>query len=76
MNVFFTPQSKNKKTGDIPTTISSKKTCPPSCPFMGAGCYADIGPLAFWWMKVSDNNAGISWDQLCNNIAALPEGTV
>lgn len=76
MNVFFTAVSKNKKTGEIPTTISSKKTCPPACPFIGAGCYADIGPLAFWWLKVTDNNAGQSWEELCNQIAALPDGSV
>lgn len=76
MKVFFTPVSKNKKTGEIPTTISSRKTCPPACPFINAGCYADVGPLMFWWLKVTDNNAGLEWNKLCEQIADLPEGTV
>jgi hypothetical protein len=75
MKVHFTPRSGNSKTGDIPVTISASRTCPSVCPFRGAGCYADIGPLMIHWRRV-DEGRGISWLQLCKNIAALPEGTV
>ena len=75
MKVHFTPRSGNSKTGDIPVTISASRTCPSVCPFRGAGCYADIGPLMIHWHKV-DNNQGITWQQLCKNITALPPGTV
>jgi len=37
-------QSKNIKTGLVSATYSSiDATCPKSCPFMGEGCYAQIG---------------------------------
>ena len=75
MRVAFTAKSKNNKTGEIPVTISSSRTCPDACPLKDAGCYADIGPLMIHWRRV-DKGEGISWDQLCKNIAALPEGTV
>lgn len=75
MRVAFTLKSKNNKTGDIPVTISASKTCPDACPLKGAGCYADIGPLMIHWKNV-DQNKGITWNQLCKNIAELPAGTV
>lgn len=76
MKVFFTAESLNKKTGKIPVTVSSMKTCPSTCPFIGAGCYADIGPLAIWWRKVTDSVVGLTWDKFCEKIAELPAGTV
>lgn len=75
MRIGFTRKSSNKKTGDIPVTISPSKTCPSACPLRGAGCYADIGPLMIHW-KAVDKNQGVTWDQLCKNIAELPPGTV
>lgn len=75
MRIGFTRKSSNKKTGDIPVTISPSKTCPSACPLRGAGCYADIGPLMIHW-KAVDKNQGVTWDQLCKNIAQLPPGTV
>lgn len=75
MRVGFTLKSSNAKTGNIPVTISSSKTCPSSCPLKGAGCYADIGPLMIHW-KAVDNNRGVTWDQLCKNISELEPGAV
>lgn len=75
MQVQFTPKSGNTKTGDIPVTISPSSTCPSVCPLRGAGCYADIGPLMIHWKRV-DSGQGISWQELCNKISELPEGTV
>lgn len=75
MQIGFTLSSKNKKTGEIPVTVSPSNTCPSACPFRGAGCYADIGPLMIHWRRV-DKGHGISWDQLCDNIKELAPGTV
>lgn len=75
MRVGFTPKSSNKKTGAIPVTISPSSTCPSACPFRGAGCYADIGPLAIHWQRV-DSNKGLSWDQFCKTISELEPNTV
>lgn len=75
MRIGFTQKSGNKKTGAIPVTISPSNTCPGSCPFKKAGCYADIGPLLIHWMAV-DNNRGLTWDQFCKKISELEPGTV
>lgn len=75
MRVGFTLKSMNKKTGEIPVTISPSNTCPSACPLRGSGCYADIGPLAIFWRRV-DHNKGLTWDKFCDAISQLPEGTV
>lgn len=35
--------SLNGKTGIVSATYVAQATCPSSCPFMGAGCYAETG---------------------------------
>lgn len=37
-------RSSNQKTGAIATTYASQSTCPATCPFRSAGCYAEHGP--------------------------------
>lgn len=67
-------KSYNQKTGPIPVSTSSADTCPPSCPFNGGGCYAQEGPLRFHWAKVTSGERGMSWEDFCAAVAALPEG--
>ncbi len=69
----FTLASHNAKTGSIPVTTSSASTCPQACPLKGNGCYAEAGPLAWHWKAVSDGRRGISLDNVCAKIAALPK---
>lgn len=46
MNVLAMAVSHNKKTGPVSATYVSQATCPPSCAFRGAGCYAEhTGPV-------------------------------
>lgn len=52
--------STNKKTGPMPVATSSKKTCPPSCPLAGNGCYADSYPLKGRWDEVTSGKRGFS----------------
>ena len=77
-NVHLTPKSGNKKTGPIPVTTSSRHTCPDSCPLKrsthGNGCYADGGPLALHWNKVTAGERGATLTALCEQIAAFPAG--
>lgn len=78
LTVNLTRKSRNVKTGDIPVSTTSSVTCPDACPFKRGpdgmnGCYADGGPLAILWRKVSDGY-GLSWDEFCKQIEALPEG--
>jgi hypothetical protein len=74
MQVHITMKSANVKTGPIPVSTSSADTCPGSCPFKKQGCYADSGPLALHWAKVTAGDRGMQWSEFCDVIAALPAG--
>ena len=76
MNIHLTPISSNVKTGPIPVTTSSANTCPDICPFKKSGCYADSGPLAIHWSKVTKGERGDSLDILARQIKAFPRGQV
>lgn len=77
MNFHLTRKSSNAKTGPIPVSTTSGSTCPPACPFNRdneGGCYADSGPLAIHWKKVTAGERGVSLDEFCEQIERLPEG--
>ena len=75
VTAHLTVKSRNAKTGPIPVSTTTSRTCPQACPFnAGNGCYAASGPLAMHWRKVDDGSRGTSWDQFCSDIGALPEG--
>ena len=75
MNYHLTPVSRNGKTGPIPVSTTSARTCPPTCPFNDeGGCYAETGPLALHWRQVTLGTRGTGLDEFCAAIAALPEG--
>jgi hypothetical protein len=38
------------------------------------GCYAEGGPLAIHWGKVSNRERGTDWSTFCSSIARLPKG--
>jgi hypothetical protein len=40
------------------------------------GCYAEGGPLAILWRKVTERKAGMAWDAAMSEIAKLPRGTL
>ena len=63
--------------GKIPVSTTSASTCPAICPFNHAnegGCYANAGPLAMHWAKVTDGNRGDTWSVFTGKIANLKEG--
>lgn len=60
-NVHITMKSNNKKVGKIPVSTTSASTCPDDCPFKKDGCYADGGPLAMHWAKVTSGERGVTW---------------
>jgi hypothetical protein len=48
--VAVVERSENQKlstNGRCSATYASQKTCPKTCPFFGAGCYAEMGPIAY-----------------------------
>lgn len=73
-NVHLTLKSSNVKTGPIPVSTSSRETCPDSCSLKKNGCYADSGPLALHWTKVTSGERGMGFADFCSTIAALPDG--
>jgi len=66
--------SSNRKTGPIPVSTSSLRTCPPSCG-MWLACYAKLGPLHWHWNKVTRKERGESWSSFIKRITALPHNT-
>jgi hypothetical protein len=76
----FKLSSENEKTGPIPVTMTSKDTCPTSCPFQGSGCYAEQGILSVVWRQIGKAPThirapkSINLEELCDHIAALPAG--
>ncbi len=74
--IQFTRVSRNSKTGPIPVTTTSEESCADSCPLKHDGCFADNGPLALLWRKVTERKAGIAWQEAMAAIKALPKGTL
>ena len=74
--IQFTRTSRNAKTGPIPVTTTSEESCPHACPLKGNGCYAEGGPLAILWRKVTERKAGLAWDAAMSEISKLPKGTL
>lgn len=78
LSVNLTMKSRNAKTGPIPVSTTSHQTCPKACPLSGGnGCYAEGGPLAFMWRKLSAGGYafGLAWGDFCTKVAAMPAGT-
>ncbi len=70
----LTPVSFNRKTGPIPVSMTDPQSCPPSCAFLGAGCYAEHGNTRMHWARIA--RRGDSWEAFCASVAALPAGTL
>lgn len=68
----LTLKSANAKTGKIPVSVTASDSCPPTCSFMGNGCYAESGPLALHWSKVNTGERGMPWQMFCDAIDTLP----
>lgn len=74
LKFHLTLKSRNQKTGPIPVSTSSAKTCPPDCPLKSAGCYAEAGPLGMFWRKVTEGAAGVVYSEFLQGVADLPNG--
>lgn len=76
VTVQITKKSGNSKTGPIPVTTTSSESCPSACPLKGSGCYAESGPLALHWRKVTAGERGGEWDELTDFVRDLPPAQV
>jgi len=74
--VGFVLCSSNRKTGGIPVSTTSARTCPSSCPLKHKGCYARLYPLGYYWRKVTNGERGLPWEEFLEEVRALPEGTL
>jgi hypothetical protein len=74
LRVSFVLRSGNRKTGPIPVTMSSARTCPESCALFGKGCYAEGHIIAMHWRRLSDEHSGVTWDEFVELVRALPDG--
>lgn len=74
MNAKLTYRSGNKKTGPMPVSTSGQETCPKRCPFRGAGCFGEHGPISWRWRDVT-NALGETWAAFVKRIRLdLPRG--
>lgn len=73
MNYTLTKISNNSKTGLIPVTVSNRGTCPPSCPLLKNGCYAEGFYTQMQWDKVTIGERGTNWNEFINSIKSLPK---
>ena len=74
MKYHLTMKSGNAKTGPIPVSTSSRETCPRTCPLHKRGCYANGGPLAIHWRKVTDGTRGVSYREFLKQVESIPNG--
>ena len=75
-NAALTRVSGNKKTGPIATSMTARDTCPDACPLKVKGCYASYGPTGMHWRKVSSGERGRDWSGFCDEVRALPSGSM
>lgn len=83
--------TQNRKLGPGSTVVTlDARTCPRSCPLRdGGGCYAESGPLAVTWKRVTEGKAkgngrdrwaGEGFDALASTLRAaadrIPQGSV
>jgi len=73
LQATLTLESTNRKTGPIPVSSTSKKSCPPTCPLKGDGCYAEFGPMSWQWAKLTRNDIGEAWDEFCQSVSDMPD---
>lgn len=55
VRILCVAHSHNAKTGDIAQTYTSANTCPPRCPFKGAGCYAESFHTRLQWQRTEED---------------------
>jgi hypothetical protein len=75
LRFHLTRTSSNGKTGPIPVSTSSRATCPPTCPFLKNGCYADAGYYTrLHWDAVTRGDRGVPFADFLDQIRNLPAG--
>lgn len=73
MTYQFVRVSRNRKTGPLPVTYSSRATCPASCVHYRSTCYAEGGPTRLAWNRAEN---GLRLAELCAQIRTIPQGSL
>ncbi len=73
-HAHLTLRSENTKTGPIPVSVTASDSCPPTCSFIGDGCYAEHGKVALHWRKVDTGERGMPWEMFCDAVATIKPG--
>lgn len=75
--VTITQVSGNSKTGPITTTRTDRESCPTTCPFYSAGCYATLGRERMQWDRLNRSETGVVWSEFLNTIRKIvPTGVL
>lgn len=69
LRLTWVPLSGNRKLGEIPCTLVTASTCPPSCGMYGAGCYGESGMLAAHWKRAGTE--GLTWPEFLAKVRGL-----
>jgi hypothetical protein len=73
--VTITRISGNTKTGPITTTRTERASCPTTCPFYSAGCYATLGRERMQWDRLNRAETGVDWQEFVSQIRRIvPSG--
>ena len=71
----LTRYSGNEKTGPIPVSTVSRRTCPLSCPHYDTSCYGLYGRVRFWWDKLTDEG-GLTFEEFMEKLSKIPYASV
>ncbi len=75
--VTITAISGNSKTGKITTTRTERPSCPITCAFYDAGCYATLGRERMQWDRLNRQETGVSWSEFLTTIRRIvPNGVL
>lgn len=69
----LSPKTENAKLGLMAATMSSRETCPDTCPLKNNGCYSNLGPISWIWNKLTAGR-GDSFDVFIEGFKKLPKG--
>jgi hypothetical protein len=73
-SVRFVLRSLNRKLGPIPVSQTARGSCPDSCSFKNAGCFAERNFTRIHWEKVPEE--GMSWLAFCREVKRLKRRTL
>jgi hypothetical protein len=75
--VTVTAISGNGKTGAMTTTRTERGSCPTTCAFYDAGCYANLGRERMQWNRLNNGETGVVWSEFLNTIRKIvPTGSL